>query len=87
MQHSAARLLPPGLLGTETCVDGCPDQEFLSFNDTNNNQDNFPASGSVSADRSRVTLSESVQQITDVSPTSFSADLQTLITVDAFGRG
>jgi hypothetical protein len=62
----------------------CYDQEFLSSSYTNNNQNNFTASGSVTAD-DRVTLSTSVQQITDVSPTSFSVDLQSLATVDAFG--
>ncbi len=62
----------------------CADQEFLSFNGTNNNQDNFSASGSVTA-AGRVTLSGLVQQTTDVSPTSFSVDLQTLATLGATG--
>jgi hypothetical protein len=60
------------------------DQEFLLFAGTNNNQDNFSASDSVTADN-RVTLSTSVQQITDVSANSISVDLQSLATVDAFG--
>ncbi len=64
----------------------CPVEEFLSFSYDNNNQDNFMASGSVTADN-RVTLSASVQQITEVSPNSLSVDLQESATVDAFGRG
>lgn len=62
----------------------CADQEFLSFNGTNNNSDNFTASGSVTA-ADRVTLSGSVQQNTTVSSDSFSVDMESLTTLDAIG--
>ena len=78
-----ARCEPPG---PPACPN--PGQEFdsepLTFFGTNNNQDNFTISGSVTA-ASRATLSASAQQITDVSPNNISVDLQEVATTDVLG--
>jgi len=60
----------------------CADTELFSMLDTNNNLDNFTASATTTA-ADRVTLSGSVEQNTDLSATGFSADLETLVTLDA----
>jgi len=62
------------------------DSESLSSGYTNNNQDNFTSSSGTITAADRVTMSGSVQQITDVSPTSFSVDLETLVTLDSIGH-
>ncbi len=47
--------------------------------------DNFTSSSGTITAAARVTMSGSVQQITDVSPTSFCVDLVSLVTLDAIG--
>jgi hypothetical protein len=67
-----------------TCPSG-NDVESLSFGGTNSMNDNFTSSSGTVTAADRVTMSGSVQQITDVSPASFSVDLETLVTLDAIG--
>lgn len=63
----------------------CIDMEnLLLFSGTNDNSDNFSASGSETAS-ARITLSGMAQQITTTSPSSLSADLETSFGVDAIG--